>query len=576
MLLRITLALAMALPPVGAVPARAAGPAEVEPRPCPVTMPERTTCGFLAVPERRDAPGRTIRVGYAVHVSTAPGRKPDPVVYMSGGPGSRSIQLTGFLSQMFPDRDVVTLEQRGSSYSQPSLDCPETAEAMLGRLRRPPADVAEAAQRCRRRLEQQGVDLRGYTTKEIAADVADLRRALGYGAWNLFGVSYSTRVMVDAAAADPQGTRSVVLDSYLPEGVAWYDDADGNLTDVVSRLGVRDPFEAAVRRLNASPALVPTTDPLLRRPFTARMTGDDVATVLAEGLHEADVAAVAPALVTALAGGHDEPLRPLADAVGDGLVSHAFGLYHAVQCQDEVPFNAFAAPSRLFTVNADKAVCDAWRLPASTPVKARPAAPVYVVGGEFDPTTPPRTSRPAAASLPGARFEEVPGASHAVFLADACAREHIAAFVADPAAAAAAPCAGGAHPRLGPRDLRVTGAPYLISRSPWLAAPFALFALTALAQLVAGALRGRALTAFAGLTGTAFAVLVGRSVYGLLSANETALAVGVPAAVGWQSWLAAGSAALGVAALLRRRTWPAAVAAAVGAGFLAWWFLWFL
>ncbi|MEU7744173.1 alpha/beta hydrolase [Nonomuraea sp. NPDC049158] len=542
-------------------------------------MPDNTTCGFLIVPERRDTPGKTIKVGYAVHASTAKDRKPDPVVYMSGGPASASMQLTGFLSQMFPDRDVVAVEQRGSKYSQPTLGCPETAEAMLDRLREPSADVGAAALKCRERLGQQGVDLRGYNTKEIAADVVELRETLGYPTWNLFGVSYSTRVMMDVAAADPAGVRSVVLDSYLPEKVGWYDDADRNLTDTVAKLGLREPFEAMVRRLNARPARVPTTDPLLGTGFTARLTGDDVSTIMAEALHEADVLAVAPAMIDALSKGHDELLRPLADQVGDALVSHEFGLYHAVQCQDEVPFNTFTTKSRLFTVNSDKAVCDAWKLPKSAPVDATTKAPVLVVGGQYDPTTPTRTSEPAAKSLPNARFVEFAGTGHAVFLANACARRHILAFVDTPSGGAAAPCSpekAAVYPRLNPGDIRASGAPYQISLSPWLAAPFALFALVSLVQLVAGALKGRALAAFAGLAGTAFTGLVGAAVWGMLKENETALAVGLPASVWPYTWVAVGSAVLTLGALALRRGWAQAVAAVTAAGFLVWWFAWIL
>ncbi|NUR90916.1 MAG: alpha/beta hydrolase, partial [Nonomuraea sp.] len=252
MIFRVLLALALAVP---AAPA----PAEIETHGCPVAMPPGTSCGYLVVPERRDSPGTRIKVGYAVHRSSANDRKPDPVVYMSGGPASSSIQLTGFLSQMFPDRDVVAIEQRGSKYSAPTLGCPETAKAMLDRLRSDSADVAAAAVTCRDRLRDQGVDLRGYNTKEIVADVVALREALGYRSWNLFGVSYSTRVMLDVAAADPKGVRSVVLDSFLPESVNWYDDADRNLSDTLTRLGVKDRFEAMVSRLNAAPARVPTT-----------------------------------------------------------------------------------------------------------------------------------------------------------------------------------------------------------------------------------------------------------------------------------------------------------------------------
>ncbi|MFI7133774.1 alpha/beta fold hydrolase [Nonomuraea sp. NPDC050153] len=537
-------------------------------------MPPRTTCAFLEVPERRDAPDRKIKVGYAVHASTAKDRKPDPVVYMSGGPGSASMQLTGFLSQMFPDRDVVAVEQRGSKYSEPALGCPETAEALLGQLRRPPADLGAAAVRCRKRLQEQGVDLRGYNTKEIAADVVALREQLGYDSWNLFGVSYSTRVMMDVAAADPEGVRSVVLDSYLPESVGWYDDADRNLADTAARLNMKDAFEAMTARLNATPAQVTTTDPLLGKAFTARISGDDVATIMAEALHEADFAAVAPAMVGALATGHDELLRALADAVGEGLVSHEFGLYHAVQCQDEVPFNTYATKSRLFTINGDKAVCDAWQLPKSKPVDATTKAPVYVLGGQYDPTTPTRTSKAAAESLPGARFEEFPRASHAVFLTSPCARRKIVEFLAAPKDASASPCVDDDTRQ--PVGLHVTGAPYQISKSPWLAAPFALFALVSLLQLVMAALKGRALAAFGGLAGVAFAGLVGQSVYALAERNETALAVGVPGTAVAYTWIAAAAAALTAAAFLRDRRWPQISAAVVGAGFLVWWLTWFL
>ncbi|SEG31429.1 Pimeloyl-ACP methyl ester carboxylesterase [Nonomuraea solani] len=565
MIIRALLALALTMPPVMTVD-------QAAPIACPVPVPTRTTCGFLEVPERRDAPEKRIEVGYAVHLSAAKDRKPDPVVYMSGGPGSASMQLTGFLSQMFPDRDVVTIEQRGSRYSRPVLGCPETAEALLGQLRRPPADMGAAAVKCRDRLKEQGVDLRGYTTKEIAADVVALREQLGYEKWNLFGVSYSTRVMVDAAAADPEGVRSVVLDSYLPESVNWYDDAGRNLTDTMARLGVRDRFEAMTARLNKAPARVPTTDPLLGKAFTALMSGDDVATILAEALADPEVAAVAPAMVRALAEGHDELLRPLADAVGEGLVSHEFGLYHAVQCQDEVPFNT--TKSRLFTVKGDQAVCTALQLPKSAPVNATTKAPVYVAGGEYDTTTPIRTSRPAAEALPAGRFQEFAGHSHAVFLTSACARQKIAAFLAAPDRQDATPCAG--DPGLKPGDLRVTAAPYQISLSPWLAAPFALFVLASLLQLVIGGLKGRALTAFAGLSGVAFAGLVAQSIYTLAGRNETALAVGIPGIIEPYSWLAAASAVLTIAVLRYERRWPQILATVISGGFLIWWFTWFL
>nr|BFE79690.1 hypothetical protein GCM10020093_022910 [Planobispora longispora] len=49
-------------------------------------------------------------------------------------PGLGLDPLTGYLADMFRDRDVVVLEQRGSRWSQPRLDCPETVRAVLDTL----------------------------------------------------------------------------------------------------------------------------------------------------------------------------------------------------------------------------------------------------------------------------------------------------------------------------------------------------------------------------------------------------------------------------------------------------------
>ncbi|WP_343947954.1 alpha/beta hydrolase [Nonomuraea longicatena] len=558
---------------------------------CPVAVPAHTTCGLLEVPERRDTPGgasagasgRTIKVGYAVRRSTAPDRKPDPVVYMSGGPAASSLHLTGFVGDLFPDRDVITVEQRGGRWSQPRLSCPESVRVMLDRLRAGhaevgAADVGAAADTCRGRLSEQGVDLRGYTTREIVADLAQLRAVLGYASWNLFGVSYSTRVMLDLAAADPAGTRAVVLDSFLPESVDWYGDADRNLADAIHSLGAAEPFEALVTRLNRSPARVPITDPLLGTEFTARLSGDDVATVLAGALHHAKTVAVAPALIHALAAGHDGPLRPFANAVGDALASYEFGLYHAIQCQDEP---VFPERSRLFTVHSDRAVCDTWKLPVSAPARSSTDAPALVLGGRHDHTTPARTSRPAADLLPNATFVEFAGVGHSVFLAEDthCGRQTIAAFVARPTSWSR-PCVPdrAALPSVGPGELVVTAAPYRLGRTPWLGAPAALFALMALAQFVTGALRGRALTAFAGLSGLAALGLTARSLYDQVRVNDTALAVGVPAEVTVYVWPAMASVAFTLVALVvhRKKPWFHVISAVAGGGFLIWWFAWFL
>ncbi|WP_433240311.1 alpha/beta fold hydrolase [Streptosporangium sp. CA-135522] len=602
---RIILAVATALVAL-ALPASALaeGAPALEYHPCPVTVPEGTRCGYLVVPERRDAPdGPVTRVGFAVHRSSAADREPDPVVYTSGGPGSASIQLTGYLTQMFRERDVVVLEQRGGRWSKPRLDCPETVRAMLDTLESPgqaaeeTGVIAAGATACRARL---GVDLRGYRTGEIAADVVDLRRALGYPRWNLFGVSYSTRSMLAAAAADPGGTRSVVLDSFLPAQVNWYDDATRDLTDSVAKLAGQGwpdlpaRFTAMVAALNERPAEVTTRDPLTDAPLTVRLNGDDVATVIGEAMHSVEVIPIVPALVDGLAAGHHELLQPLADAAGPGLASHEFGLYHAVQCQDEVPYNAFAqARPRLFTAVHDRAVCEAWKLPRSPASAAVTRAPVLVVGGQYDPTTPSRTARPAAEALPKGRFVEFAGVGHAVFLSSRCGRETIAAFLSDPAAAPPCDPAEAAYRVVRPGELHLTAAPYRAQLTWWPLLPFALLAITALVQLVAGLLRPRRRlpVLVAGLCGLAFTGLTADALYGVVAENETVLGVGVPSILLWYGLLPWACLAATVTAVARHRrtgagepagkstrAWPITtlLAGVVYAGFLVWWYVYFL
>src|SRR5262245_6640107 len=77
----------------GAQPAEAGSTARFEPVTCPITpapIPalQAAQCGHLVVPERRSTPnGRTIRLPVAIVPAASESPPPDPVVFMTGGPG---------------------------------------------------------------------------------------------------------------------------------------------------------------------------------------------------------------------------------------------------------------------------------------------------------------------------------------------------------------------------------------------------------------------------------------------------------------------------------------------------------
>ena len=179
-------------------------------------------CGYLTVPENRSAQdGRTIRLAVAAARATAPARLPDAIVYLTGGPGNSALASAAGLVEAGwnAERDLVVLEQRGTLKSEPLLACPELDTYLDGAVGSPPtssdvaAQEAEALQACRDRIAAEGWDLAAYNTTENAADVADLRVALGIEEWNVYGVSYGTYVALELLRNQPEGIRAVVLDS---------------------------------------------------------------------------------------------------------------------------------------------------------------------------------------------------------------------------------------------------------------------------------------------------------------------------------------------------------------------------
>lgn len=212
----------------------------------------------LAVRERRDDPdSRWIRVG----VVRLPARRANgvPIVFLSGGPG---IPATGIarvpvyfdlFDALRETGDVLLVDQRGSGNSVPNLTCPPFAI---------PRDFASSdaamhsallglVQSCAAHWRALGVDLRGYSTKEIAADVSAVRRAIGAPKIRLLAFSYGSEVAFELLRQAPKTIDRVVFastrapDTLLKMPSAW--------DDVLAKLGLLARVRELVARLDASP-----------------------------------------------------------------------------------------------------------------------------------------------------------------------------------------------------------------------------------------------------------------------------------------------------------------------------------
>ena len=73
-----------------------------------------------------------------------------------------------------------------------------------------------------------GINTTAYTTAANAADINDLRLALGYSQWNLYGVSYDTRLALTILRDHPEGVRSAILDAVYPPMADKYTELAAN------------------------------------------------------------------------------------------------------------------------------------------------------------------------------------------------------------------------------------------------------------------------------------------------------------------------------------------------------------
>jgi pimeloyl-ACP methyl ester carboxylesterase len=144
--------------------------------------------------------------------------EPDPFVPIAGGPGQASSDFyasyRGAFEMVRRNRDIVLLDQRGTGESA-ALNCEADDDMIEGRFSR--EQTVADTEAC---LEQLPHDPRFFTTSVAVTDLEALREALGYPAFNLYGISYGSRVAQHFVRRYPQATRTVILDGVVPPQMA--------------------------------------------------------------------------------------------------------------------------------------------------------------------------------------------------------------------------------------------------------------------------------------------------------------------------------------------------------------------
>jgi len=429
-------------------------------------------CGTIEVPaSRTTADSGTITLPIAVFPSTSatPGI---PVIYLDGGPGGSTLETIQYsyedsIAPFLADRAYIAFDQRGTGLSEPSLACSETRAAELDLLDAPRDEEAQTAiylgalEDCYNRLVGEGIDLSSYNSIESAADVNDIRQALGYDTLHLNGISYGTRLGLTLMRDFPEMIESVILDSpvplqlntseELPESVSGAYDAffAGCAADpecAAAYPTLEDDFYALVDQLNSDPLVFPVLEIFSGEEYDVWYDGESLKGTLFQTLYSNEIFPDMAKIIDQLQEGDTSELRWIeANFLASGeFISE--GVYHSVRCNEEVPFYDAAVLASAPDIAPELAdffsdhdliieVCDLWAVdtaPDSENVAVSSDIPTLVLAGEYDPVTPFSYGEETMTTLSNAYYFAVPHVGHAVQVGGDCPRDITLAFLRDP------------------------------------------------------------------------------------------------------------------------------------------------
>ncbi|MBL8164894.1 MAG: alpha/beta fold hydrolase [Anaerolineae bacterium] len=439
-------------------------------------------CGYLIVPEDRANPDSPeIKIAVATFKAENPTAS-DPLIYLEGGPGGEVLSLyplvfDSIFGTFNEDRDVILLDQRGIGFSEPALDCPEFSEASSTILFEDPAlddmltAYTESAKACAERLQGEGINLAAYNSASNAADINDLRIALGYEQINVLGVSYGSRLALTIMRDFPEALRSVVIGAIYPPQVDLFTDTIASTDRVLNELfdgcaadaacnaaypDLKTVFYDLVEQWNANPVTIAVTNFETGETKDALIDGNELITGLFFALYSTDLLPTMPKMIYDARNGDYNTLATYFALylATESRVSR--GMYTSVQCNEEATFTpsgAFEAALAAYPQLADyyastgdaSSFCSIWPSGQAAAVENEPVTsdvPTLLLSGQFDPVTPPAWGRLAAETLSSSTFVELPNMGHDAALQE-CPASIAVSFLNDPAADPDTSCIAG-------------------------------------------------------------------------------------------------------------------------------------
>ena len=395
-------------------------------------------CTRFEVPEDPARPdGRMISLNIAWLPATQEAdAAADPVFFLAGGPGQAAVESFPMVAPAFAEvrnqRHVILVDQRGTGESNP-LTCRWDADTLEDDI----AAAVRQTEACRDRLSERA-ELTRYTTTDAVRDLDAVRVALGAPRINLVGVSYGTRVAQQYAMRHPQATRSIVLDSPVPNTLVLGNIFARNLDNALALQFARCTQEPACRdkvgeprreldvllaTLRADPPRVRFRDATTGAYREERLQPMQVAALVRMYAYQPTAAALLPVLIHEANQGRHEGLMALSQLLlGELEDAMAMGMQFSVACSEDGDRIAVSEQDEGTVLGHTlteymAAQCKVWPKappPADFHRPLSSGVPALVIAGEFDPVTPPRYGREIVESLSNGRLLVLRGQGHSV------------------------------------------------------------------------------------------------------------------------------------------------------------------
>ncbi len=385
-----------------------------------------------------DAAPDTITLSIAKIPARANQPAADPVTLLAGGPGQSATdawpQIRNAFYPILANRDVYLIDQRGTGDSA-RMDCPT-----------PPTDtplsedleeVERAAAEC---YESQSLPTEWFTTSVAVRDLDSVRQALGISQWNLYGVSYGTRVALHYLRRYPQHSRSVVIDAVVapqkPIGPEIPLHAQRALNMLFERCeneaDCAEAFPELAAKTTALFTSLKNNSRIVKYENISLGALDDMefndqhlATTVRLLSYSSYGTAILPSMLNDAS--TNDNLAPFARQAAMQMTqlggTMATGMHSAVICTEDAPYiDSMESRDQLqstylgdFILDAMIASCRQWPTGVIDNDFHDPVVsdvPVLALSGEADPITPPEYAELAIQSLSNARHIINPHQSH--------------------------------------------------------------------------------------------------------------------------------------------------------------------